>query len=51
MRRVLHIRVQSENRGSNLQQYINKSDIVMNSKLDYFQPGLRTVGFNNLFDD
>ena len=29
----------------------NKSDIIMNSKLDYFQPGLRRVGFNNLFED
>ena len=27
------------------------ADIVMNSKIDYFQPGLRRLGFNNLFED
>ena len=27
------------------------ADIIMNSKIDYFQPRLRRLGFNNLFED
>ena len=29
----------------------NRCDIVMNSKLDYFQPGLRRVTFSDMFDE
>lgn len=29
----------------------NKCDVIMNSKLDYFQPGLRRVTFRDIFDD
>ena len=31
--------------------YNNTANIVMNSKLDYFQPGLRRLDFSSLFED
>ena len=31
--------------------YRAKADVRMNSKLDYFQPGLRRLMFDNLLED
>ena len=31
--------------------YNSQADIIMNSKLDYFQPAFRRMVFDDLFDD
>ena len=31
--------------------YRTKADVIMNSKLDHFQPGVTRIGFENILDE